>query len=67
MNDTNPQTNPMQQINRALGIFLACFSAIIFIAVFFTETASGKITNLVAALILAGIGLIMIVKARAKA
>ena len=67
MNDTNPQNNPMQQINRALGIFLVCFSAIIFIAVFFTETFSGKITNLIAALILAGIGLIMIVKAKTKA
>ncbi len=61
MNDTNP----MQQINRALGLFLVCFSVIIFIAVFFTETLSGKITNLIAALILAGIGLIMIVKAKA--
>jgi len=66
MNDTNPQNNPMPQINRALGIFLVCFSAIIFIAVFFTETASGKITNLVAGLILAGIGSIMIVKSKAK-
>jgi hypothetical protein len=67
MNDTNPQDNPMQQINRALGLFLVFFSAIIFIAVFFTETFSGKITNLVAALILAGIGSIMIVKAKTKA
>ena len=67
MNDTNPQNNPMQQINRALGIFLVCFSAIIFIAVFFTETFSGKITNLVAALILVGIGSIMIVKSKPKA
>ena len=67
MNDTQPQNNPMQQINRALGIFLVCFSAIIFIAVFFTETTSGKITNLVAALILVGIGLIMIVKSKPKA
>jgi len=66
MNDTNPQNNPMQQINRALGLFLVCFSAIIFVAVFFTETLSGKITNLIAALILAGIGLIMIVKSKAK-
>ncbi len=65
MNHTNPQDNPMQQINRALGLFLVCFSAIIFIAMFFTETLSGKITNLVAALILAGIGLVMVVKARA--
>jgi hypothetical protein len=67
MNDTNPQNDPMQQINRALGIFLVCFSVIIFIAVFFTETFSGKITNLVAGLILAGIGSIMIVKAKTKA
>ena len=64
MNDTHPQNDPMKQISRALGIFLVCFSAIIFIAVFFTETASGKTTNLVAGLILAGIGSIMIVKSR---
>jgi len=67
MNDTPTQSNPMQQINRALGLFLVCFSAIIFIAIFFTETSSGKITNLVAGLILAGIGSIMIVKSRDKA
>ena len=67
MNDTSPQDNPMPKINRALGILLVCFSVIIFLAVFFTETFSGKITNLVAGLILAGIGSIMIVKARIKA
>jgi hypothetical protein len=67
MNDTPSQNNPMQQINRALGIFLVCFSVIIFIAVFFTETSSGKITNLTAGLILAGIGSAMIVKAKVKA
>ena len=46
----------MAQINRALGIFLIFFSAVIIIAVFFTETFVGKMTNLTAGLILGLVG-----------
>ena len=64
MNDPNPQDQAMQQINRALGLFLVCFSLIIMAAVFFTETTRGRITNAAAGLILAAIGLTMIRKAK---
>lgn len=64
MNDTNLQDKAMRQINRALGLFLVCFSSIIVLAVFFTETIRGKITNFVAGLLLAAIGLFMIIKAK---
>ena len=50
------------QINRALGLFLLCFAAIVFVAVFFTETGVGKATNLVASLILGAIGAVMVVR-----
>ena len=46
----------MAQINRALGIFLLFFSGVIIVAVFFTESFVGKMTNLTAGLILGLIG-----------
>lgn len=66
MSNPNPQDQAMQQINRALGLFLVCFSLIILIAVFFTETIRGRITNCIAGLILAAIGWLMISKAKAN-
>ena len=66
MNNPTPQDQAMQKINRALGLFLVCFSVIILVAVFFTETIRGKLTNCIAGLILAAIGLAMISRAKDK-
>ena len=62
MDEHNPKSVQMSKINRALGLFLLCFAAIVFVAVFFTETGVGKATNLVASLILGGIGAVMVVR-----
>ena len=68
MTKTNPpdKTDPQRQINRALGLFLLCFGLIVLMAVLFTETAIGKITNVVAGLIFSLIGLLMIGKRKSK-
>ena len=58
--------NRMAQINRALGLFICFFAAVVLISIFWTETNAGKITNLGAGLILAVFGIIMIVKSKAK-
>ena len=54
------------KINKALGLFLLCFAGVILLSVFFTDTSLGKMTNLVAGLILAGIGAVMILKSGTK-
>jgi uncharacterized membrane protein len=52
------------QINRALAIFLLFFSAVVVIAIFFTETRVGKLTNLAAGLILALIGAVLFLRSK---
>lgn len=59
LNKEATQKAQMAQINRALGIFLLFFSAVIIVAVFFTDTFVGKMTNLVAGLILGIIGALL--------
>jgi len=54
------------QINRALGIFMLAFSLIVIISIFFTETFVGKMTNLVAGLIMALIALAMLLKSMGR-
>ncbi|NOY37344.1 MAG: hypothetical protein GXO83_07180 [Chlorobi bacterium] len=44
------------QINNALGVFLLIFGVIVIIAVPFSDNFIDKMTNLVAGLIVAGIG-----------
>jgi hypothetical protein len=66
MTEQNDQHIQMGKINRALGLFLLCFAGVILIAVFFTDTLIGKMTNLVAGLILVGIGAVMILKSGGK-
>ncbi|MCB0629796.1 MAG: hypothetical protein KDD15_08690, partial [Lewinella sp.] len=44
------------EINYALGVFLLFFGVLVLIAIFFTPTPIGKKTNLVAGLVLCGIG-----------
>ena len=52
------------KINNVLGMFLLFFGLIILTAIYFTETSIGQITNLVAGIILSGIGGLMMLKAR---
>lgn len=54
----------LAQVNAALGVFMLSFGAIVVLAVFFTETTAGKITNAVAGLILCSIGAAFILRAR---
>lgn len=56
LNNEDTQKAQMAQINRALGIFLLFFSAVVIVSVFFTKTFVGKMTNLAAGLILGFIG-----------
>ncbi len=62
MDEHNPKSVQMSKINRALGLFLLCFAAIVFVAVFFTETGVGKATNLVASMILGLVGAVMVIR-----
>lgn len=63
-NKEESQKAQMAQINRALGIFLLFFSAVILVAVFFTDTFVGKMTNLTAGLILGLIGAILFLQTK---
>ena len=60
------EENRVGQINRALGFFICFFSLVVLVSIFLTETRVGKMTNLVAGLIFAAIGIIMIVTSKAK-
>lgn len=64
--DKDRNENRMGQINRALGLFICFFSAVVLVSIFLTDTFIGKMTNLVAGMIFAVIGIIMIVKSKAK-
>ena len=54
---------PEAKINRALGVFMLFFGAVILVAVFFTETAVGKLTNLAAGGIIVLIGALLWLRA----
>ena len=64
--DKDKAQNRMGRINRALGLFICFFAAVVLISIFLTETRVGKMTNLVAGLIFGAIGIIMIVKSKTK-
>jgi len=66
MTEQDGQHIQVGKINRALGLFLLSFAGVVLVAVFFTETTVGKMTNLVAGLILAGIGGAMMLKSGDK-
>ena len=66
LTDKGRTENRIGQINRALGFFICFFSAVVLISIFLTETLVGKMTNLVAGLIFAVIGIIMIVTSKTK-
>ena len=63
-NKEDAQKAQMAQINRALGVFLLFFGAVIIGAVFFTESFVGKMTNLAAGLILGLIGTLLLMQAK---
>jgi hypothetical protein len=56
----------MGQINRALGLFICFFAAVVIVSIFLTETFVGKMTNLGAGVIFAAVGIIMIIKSKPK-
>jgi uncharacterized membrane protein len=58
------QKAQLAQINKALAVFLLFFSAVVIIAVFFTETWTGKLANLAAGLILAVIAAVLILRSK---
>jgi hypothetical protein len=64
--DKEQAENRLGQINRALGYFICFFSAVVLVSIFLTDTFVGKMTNLVAGLIFAVIGIIMIVTSKTK-
>ena len=64
--DTQPAGMQEAQINRALGVFMLCFAVIILVAICFTETTIGKLTNLGAGAIIALIGGVMFWRAHAS-
>ena len=66
LTDKDKARNRMGRINRALGLFICFFAAVVLISIFLTETSVGKMTNLGAGLIFAVVGVIMIVKSKAK-
>ena len=64
--DTQPAGMQEAQINRALGVFMLCFAVIILVAICFTETTIGKLTNLGAGGIIGLIGGVMFWRAHAS-
>lgn len=63
--DESRQKLQAAQINRALGVFLLFFAAIIGVSIFFTNTTVGKLMNLAAGTIIGLVGGIMVYRARA--
>ncbi len=57
--DTRQAGMQEAQINRALGVFMLFFAAIILVSIFFTSTTIGKLTNLGAGGIIGLIGGVM--------
>ena len=52
------------QINNALGVFILFFGIIVIVAMLFTDTFIQKMTDLIAGLVLCGIGGGMVLKSR---
>jgi len=49
-----------------MGLFLGIFGIIMIVAVIFPETMQGKLTNLIAGIVLLGIGLGAVLKGRSQ-
>ena len=66
LNKKQEAQNRMEQINKALRLFICFFAAVVLISIFWTKSGAGKVTNLGAGLILAVVGIIMIVRSKPK-
>jgi uncharacterized membrane protein len=66
LTDKDRAQDRIGRINRALGLFICFFGAVVLVSTFLTETFVGKMTNLGAGLIFAIVGIIMILKSKAK-
>ena len=64
MTSMNKEKNKSAQINKVLGLFILYFGIVIIFATFFTDTFVGQMTNLVAGIILLGIGAGMVLTAQ---
>ncbi len=62
--ERDSERDRMSQINLALGAFICFFGSVVLFSIFFTETSIGKLTNLIAGVILTTIGAIMVVRAK---
>jgi len=65
-NKENAQKLQLAQINRALGVFMLFFGAIIIISLFFTDTFIGKMTNLTAGFVFGLIGAVFVIRSKKK-
>ncbi|RKX41794.1 MAG: hypothetical protein DRP64_10875 [Verrucomicrobia bacterium] len=64
MTDLDKEKNKSARINKVLGVFVLYFGVVIVVATFFTDTFIGQMTNLVAGIILVGIGVGMMLRAQ---
>lgn len=62
-NHDDPRVLHDAQINNALGAFLVFFGLVVLVSIFFTDTNIGKLTNLGAGAVIAGIGAAMMYRA----
>ena len=60
------RSQQMAKINRALGVFLLGFAGVVLFSIIYTDTFIGRMTNLVAGLLIGGIGAIMVWQAGRK-
>ncbi len=61
-NQDDPRVLHDAQIYTALGAFLVFFGLVVLASICFTDTAIGKLTNLGAGAVIAGIGAAMVYK-----
>ena len=64
MTDVIKGQSKSAHINKVLGLFILYFGMVIIGATYFTNTLVGQLTNLFAGIVLLGIGLGMVFKAR---
>ncbi len=61
-NQNEARTLHDSQMHKALGAFLLFFGTVVLVSIFFTDTGIGKLTNLGAGVVIAGIGGVMFLK-----
>jgi hypothetical protein len=63
-NHDEARTLHENQIYKALGLFLVFFALVVLVSILFTKSGIGRLTNLAAGTIIAGIGAAMIHRGR---